>query len=497
MVPVSSNTSLRDRVCLRGGAPPTQVSELSEVVLSATVLRSPRAREVLPYPRTLMEEMTLSSLLLRGALVIILLAANAFFVAAEFALVASRKTRIEEMVRQGDRKAKTVQKALKDLYRQLSAAQLGITVASILLGYVAEETVAVILHGWFEALPQVLSFLARGAIVSVVAVSVITALHVVVGEQTPKAVAITFPEATSRWAAGPLILFSWITRPATNFLNWSSNRLVRLLGVTTSVEELEGIHSPEEIVMLVKEMTKLGQLEQHDVDMIEGVFRFTDKTVHEVMTPRTGVVGIPASCTIAEALDRMADAGRSRFPVFGESLDDVVGILHVKDLVGKLRTDADAAVTSTMRTPLFIPGTREIEDALADFKQHKTHIAIVLGEYGGTDGIVTLEDLIEEVVGEIYDEYDEAEQGATTDEHSITVPGDTRIEDLNTEFGLAIGERHYQTISGFVFGQLGRLPKTGDRVPLPDMTLIVVSMDGRRIETVRIVPASQASQRPP
>ena len=173
-----------------------------------------------------MEEITLTSFVLRGAAVLVLLAANAFFVAAEFALVASRRTRIEQMIRQGDRKAKTVQVALQDLYRQLSAAQLGITLASILLGYVAEETIAVLLHDWFARLPDALNVLTRGAIVSVVAVAVITALHVVIGEQAPKAWAITFPEATSRWCAGPLILFSWITRPVTNFLNFSSNRLV-------------------------------------------------------------------------------------------------------------------------------------------------------------------------------------------------------------------------------------------------------------------------------
>ena len=476
-------------MCLRGGAPPTHVSDLSDSPCRATVLRSAEVSEALPYAQQ-MEEISLGSLLLRGALVIILLAANAFFVAAEFALVAARKTRIEEMVRQGDRKAKTVQKALKDLYRQLSAAQLGITVASILLGYVAEETVAVFLHDWFAALPSVLNFLARGAIVSVVAVSVITALHVVVGEQTPKAVAITFPEATSRWTAGLLILFSWITLPATNFLNWSSNLLVRLLGVKTSVEEMEGVHSPEEIVMLVKEMTKHGQLEQHDVEMIKGVFEFTDKTVRDVMTPRTEVVGVPASCTIRESFDRMAEAGRSRYPVYGESLDDILGTVHVKDLLSGYQQDADAPVESLMREALFIPDTREVEDALADFKQTKTHMAIVLGEYGGTSGIVTVEDLIEEIVGEIYDEYDETEEKLETDEHSVTVPGDTKIEDLNTKFGFQITELHYQTVGGFVFGRLGRLPKEGDRVRAQDLTLIVVGMEGRRVETVRIVPVA-------
>src|SRR6266702_3192661 len=180
-----------------------------------------------------MNEPAIQSLGLRLLAVIVLIAANAFFVAAEFALVAARRTRIEALIRRGDRKAKTVQKALHDLYRQLSAAQLGITVASILLGYVAEDTVAHLFREWFAALPPALNFLTRGGVASVVAVAVISFLHVVFGEQAPKAWAITYPERTSRWIAAPLIAFSWITRPFTDLLNRSANRVVRLLGVKT------------------------------------------------------------------------------------------------------------------------------------------------------------------------------------------------------------------------------------------------------------------------
>src|SRR6185436_17773812 len=178
-----------------------------------------------------MEQLSVTSLVVRGLVVIALVAANAFFVAAEFALVAARRTRIDAMVRQGDRKAKTVQRALQDLYRQLSAAQLGITVASILLGYVAEDTVAHLFREWFASLPAALSFLTRGSIASIVAVAIVSFLHVVFGEQAPKAWAITHPERSSRWVAAPLLYFSWATRPVTNLLNWSSNQLVRLMGL--------------------------------------------------------------------------------------------------------------------------------------------------------------------------------------------------------------------------------------------------------------------------
>ncbi len=441
-----------------------------------------------------MEEITLASFLIRAVAVALLLAANAFFVAAEFALVASRRTRVEEMVRRGDRKAKTVQSALQDLYRQLSAAQLGITLASIMLGYVAEDTIAVLLHDWLSRLPSALEFLTRGTIVSVVAVSVITALHVVLGEQTPKAWAITFPEATSRWIAAPLILFSWITRPVTNVLNFSSNRLVRLLGIKGSVEELESIHSPEEIVMLVKQNIESGPLEEHDVEMIEGVFEFTEKNVRAVMTPRTEVVALRVDATKDEILDLVAAAGRSRYPVYRDSLDDIIGIVLVKQILGALRSGGEVRLSDIMREPLFVPRTREVEDVLADMKRLKLHMAIVLDEYGGTAGIVTMEDLIEEIVGEIYDEYDRDEAWPPTTAQGTTLPGTTALTELNKRFGCDITSTDYQTVGGFVFGLLGRLPKTGDSIRVADLTIEVLAMDGRRVDSVRIsaVPKSES-----
>ena len=434
-----------------------------------------------------MEEITLTSVLFRGAAVVILLATNAFFVAAEFGLVASRRTRIEEMIRQGDRKAKTVQSALQDLYRQLSAAQLGITLASILLGYVAEETIAVLLHDWFARLPEVLSFLTRGAIVSVVAVGVITALHVVIGEQAPKAWAITFPEATSRWCAGPLIFFSWITRPVTNFLNFGSNRLVRLMGIKGSVEELETIHSPQEIVMLVKQSQESGQLDQQDVELIEGVFEFSDKSAREVMTPRTEIVALPVGATTEQVLDRVTESGRSRYPVYRESIDDIVGIVLVKQILGALHQQGEVRLSDLMREPHFVPRTREVEDILADMKRIKLHMAIVLDEYGGTAGLVTMEDLIEEIVGEIYDEYDQQDDNfPAAQADGITVTGETEIDALNRAYEYEVSDDDYQTIGGLVFGRLGRLPVVGDRIAVAGLTIEVLGMEGRKIDRLKI-----------
>jgi len=437
-----------------------------------------------------MNEPAIQSLGLRLLAVIVLIAANAFFVAAEFALVAARRTRIEAMIRRGDRKAKTVQKALHDLYRQLSAAQLGITVASILLGYVAEDTVAHLFREWFAALPPALSFLTRGGVASVVAVAIISFLHVVFGEQAPKAWAITYPEGTSRWVAAPLIFFSWITRPFTDLLNWSANGIVRLMGIKSTNPEHDRVHSPEEIRMLVQQSRKTGGLSKADARMLEGVFEFSEKNARDVMTPRTDMKALSAELTLAQAADAVAAAGRSRYPVYGESLDDIVGAVHAKDILGGLRAGAAATLKDIARPAFFVPGTREVEDVLADMKRQKVHLAIVLDEFGGTAGLVTMEDLLEEIVGPIYDEYDRpaapAPKGAAGGGGTPVIGGGTEIRDVNRQFGLNLDDADYTTIGGLLFGTLGRLPKVGDRVTVSGAAFEIVEMDGRRVGKTRV-----------
>jgi len=441
-----------------------------------------------------MHEPAIQSLGLRLLAVIVLIAANAFFVAAEFALVAARRTRIEALIRRGDRKAKTVQKALHDLYRQLSAAQLGITVASILLGYVAEDTVAHLFREWFAALPPALNFLTRGGVASVVAVAVISFLHVVFGEQAPKAWAITYPEGTSRWVAAPLILFSWITRPFTDLLNWSANGIVRLMGIKSTTPEHDRVHSPEEIRMLVQQSRKTGGLGAADARMLEGVFEFSEKNARDVMTPRTDMVALPAGLTLAAAADAVAAAGRSRYPVYGESLDDIVGTVHAKDILSGLRAATAATVKEIARPAFFVPGTREVEDVLTDMKRQKVHLAIVLDEFGGTAGLVNMEDLLEEIVGPIYDEYDRppppsgapAPKGAPGAVGTPLIDGGTEIRDVNRQFGLNLDDADYTTIGGLLFGTLGRLPKVGDRITVGGAAFEIVEMDGRRVGRARV-----------
>ena len=433
--------------------------------------------------------------MLRLLAITALVVANAFFVAAEFALVASRRTRIEAMVRRGDRRARIVRKALGDLYQLLSATQLGITLTSILLGYVAEDTVAHFFRDWFAALPASLNFLTRGGIASVVAVASISFLHVVFGELVPKAWAITYPEGTSRWVAAPLITFSWITRPFNFFLNVSARAVLRVIGIKSTNPGQDRVHSPEELRMLVEQSHKTGGLGAGDARLLEGVFEFSEKNAREVMTPRTQIVALPAEASLAEAADRVAAAGRSRYPVTGDSLDDVVGIVHAKDILRGLLSGSDAPVQDIARPAFFVPGTREVEDVLADMKRQKAHLAIVLDEFGGTAGLVTMEDLLEEIVGPIYDEYDQTpadrpSAAASTGGGVPILAGGMEISDVNRVLKLKLDATDYTTIGGLLFGRLGRLPKVGDRVNLQGATFEILEMDGRRVGRVRVWPAT-------
>jgi CBS domain containing-hemolysin-like protein len=432
-----------------------------------------------------METITLTAILWRVAAVIVLVAANAFFVAAEFALVAARRTRLDSMARRGDAKAKLAFRAIQSLDRYISGTQLGITVASLGLGWIGEPAVAGAIAAAFHGLPAPFDVIATHAVAGVIAFMLITFLHIVLGELAPKALALLYPEATSRWVAAPLILFTEATNPFIWLLNGSANGLLRLFGIRAP-GEAERVHQPEEILMLVRQSQRAGSLEREDVRMIEGVFEFTEKNARDVMTPRTDIVALDADVTVAQAAEQIKGVGRSRYPIYGETPDDVLGTVHIKDILAAMPERGHEPITSIARDPFFVPGTREVEDVLADMKHLKAQMAVVLDEYGGTAGIVTMEDLLEEIVGEIYDEYDRTEPLPQADTDGVVLPGETEIEDLNEQFTVALSDEDYQTIGGFVFGALGRLPKPGDRVSVGTLKFEVLSMDGRRVGRLRM-----------
>jgi len=436
------------------------------------------------------ETVSISSLVVRGAAVFFLVAANAFFVAAEFALVASRRTRIEAMVRKGDGKAKSAQRAIQSLDRYISGTQLGITAASLSLGWIGEPAVANVIDRFFVLLPAPFNVVATHAVAVAIAFAFITFLHIVLGELAPKALALLHPEATSRWVAGPLILFTEATNPFIWILNGSANLLLRIFGIRAP-SEAERVHSPEEILMLAQQSQQSGHLDKGDIRLIEGVFEFTEKTARDVMTPRTDIVAMPAALTIGEAVDTVAvTSRRSRYPVFRESLDDIAGFVHTKELLAGLKERRHDPVTTIVRQPLFVPGTSEVEDVLAEMKRNKIHLAIVLDEYGGTAGLVTMEDLVEEIIGDVYDEHDRPDTVARPSEPG-TIPGDLDLTDASKKFGLEITDEDYQTLGGWVFGQLGRLPKKGDQVAVKGGVLEVVEMKGRRVGRLRLTPGAK------
>lgn len=429
-----------------------------------------------------------TGILLRLLSVFALVVANAFFVAAEFALISARPTRIRELVEAGDRPAKRVARAQKGLDRAISGTQLGITLASLGLGWIGEPAVAVIVEPVLDLLGIVDSTVTLHTVAVVIAFLLITYLHIVLGELAPKTVALLRPEAVSRLVAGPLIAFNRLMAPWIWVLNGSSSLFLRLFRLPSSGHRR--VHSPEEIEMLVEESLKEGVVEEDEQAMIQGVFELTRTVAREVMTPRPDIVAIEADATAQEILSVVATSGFSRLPVYRESLDDIIGVVVVKDLLRVIvAEEPDTRADEVMREPLFVPDTKPVDDLIAELRQRKTHMAIVVDEFGGTDGVVTLEDLLEEIVGEIYDEHDVVEAEVAIDEDGrIHVDGGYSFSALASQFDLPepAANDEYDTVAGYVLATLGRIPEQGARVPIGEAELHVVEVNERRITKLEL-----------
>ncbi len=433
---------------------------------------------------------------IRLAVIVVLLLLNGFFVAVEFALVRSRRSRLEAMARRGNWMAKLAIRATHNLPRILSATQIGVTVASLAIGALAENTLGPYLSAWLGGLPLPLDVGVRLAIGATVALAVVSYFHVVVGELVPRGAALAHPEEMAGWLTPPLLAFVWLTAPFSWLLNRSAQLTLRLLGQGTG-KAGENVHSAEELRILVEQSQEGGMLLPQDAHLIEGVFEFSEKNAREVMTPRTEIDALPVEATLDDTLQLVETTHRSRYPVYEDSIDNVIGLVLTKDLLPVLHHPPERfSLRQIMRPMHVVPGSREVEDVLADFKRLKEHMAIVLDEYGGTAGVVTMEDLLEEIVGEILDEYDEPLPPETLTAGDVTlVPGSMNIGEFNERFALSVPETDYTTIGGFVFGTLGRLPVAGDRVTAHGATFTVKELDGRRIETLAVkVPGSDAKK---
>jgi CBS domain containing-hemolysin-like protein len=431
-------------------------------------------------------------------LVVLLVAANAFFVAAEFALVGARTTRLDEMARAGDRRARLARKALRKLDRYISATQLGITLASLGLGWAGEPALAHVVDGLFHWLPEGLGAVATHTVASAIAFAIITVLHIVLGELVPKTLALLYPEKISAAVVAPLLGFSWLMAGPIALLNGIANGLVSLLGLRPPGQHGR-LHSPEEIRMLVEQSGEGGALGAGDARMLEGVFEFSEKSAGDVMTPRTEMIVLPASLSVQDAADRVAAARRSRYPVVVDSIDSIVGVVHAKDVLAALRASPEVELLALMRKPLFVPRTKEVEDVLVDMKRLKVHLAVVLDEYGGTAGLVTMEDLLEEIVGPIFDEHDRAERqyaAAVETPQGTLLPGSTPVVEFNKRYGVALDADEYATLGGFLFGELGRLPVVGETVEAGGRVFEIVQMSANRVVQVRMRPAATTDEGP-
>jgi CBS domain containing-hemolysin-like protein len=435
--------------------------------------------------------------------VAVLVAANGFFVAVEFALVGADDTRLAAMEAKGDRLARTVRAAIPDLNLYLSACQVGITLASLVLGWIGEQTIAELLIAAFSGMPSPLSEIARHSVAVVIALMFITYLHVVFGEVAPKSMAIFHPEQVARWLVPPLMVFTRGLSPLIWAINESANVLLRVLGVRLP-SEAEKVHSPEEIMYLVRRSGELGKVEHDEQAMISGVFELTHTVAREVMTPRPDIVAVPVDVKFDELVDTTSRTGHSRLPVFRESLDNVEGIVLVKDLFrvaaesAEQVEDSDFDVTRIMREPYFVPDTKPVDDLLAEFRRLKIHLAIVVDEFGGTDGLVTLEDLIEEIVGEIYDEHDVARPKYTrTARGEVLIDGGAPIDEVNEQCGIELPEEEYDTLGGFILGELGQVPMPGDVVEVGNARLVVERVDDRRVRSIRLIRLDQSESDSP
>ncbi|HYN36582.1 MAG TPA: hemolysin family protein [Actinomycetota bacterium] len=416
---------------------------------------------------------------------LLLLLANGFFVGAEFALIAARQSKIEQLADEGRRTASVAHKLIRELTLSLAGAQLGITMCSLGLGYVAEPAVAHLIESGLSSweIPD-------GVLHPVsftIALTIITFLHMVVGEMAPKNVAIAEPEKSILWVALPFRVFVTIFRPIIHVLNAIANAGVRVLRIEP-INEYVSAHTAAEIGYMVKESARHGALHGSEERLLSGAAGFGERDATAAMIPRTEIVAVPEDATPADVEGAAFASGHTRFPIFRGDLDDILGFVHVKDLLRIDQGDRDKPLPRWMiRQMLVVPESLNLHPLLIMMRRERRHLALVVDEHGGTAGIVTLEDLLEELVGEIRDEYDFSELGVEVlGEERYLVPGSLRIDEAADRLNVRLPEGEYETVAGFLMDRLGRIPRRGDVVEHEKWRLRVLIMQRRRVVQVLI-----------
>ncbi len=411
---------------------------------------------------------------------------NAFFVAAEYGLVTSRRTRILELEHQGNRRARRVRRITSDPPQFISAMQLGVTITSLAIGALGEPVLA---HAFEPVLATVLAV--------ILALLIITYLHVVLGELVPKGIALSRPEKTALTLSTAVSWFFILFKPLIWLLRRSTERVLGVLGLQQPGAEHEA-HSEAELRMLLTSSAEQGEIEPGEEEMLSKVFDFADKQAADVMVPRPEVVALSVDLPPEECLQAVLDSPYTRYPVYRGSIDEILGILHVRDLIEAMVVRGIAAVNvlEILRPATMVPETKGLAALLTEFRRTSQHMAIVINEYGTTEGIVTLEDLVEEIVGEIEDEFDVPDDAVEqVDADTIRVEGTFSIDELNEQFGVELPDEDYHTVAGFVFGALGRSPEPGDEVQHDGVVFHVDSVEGQRIDrlTIRFQPGRARS----
>jgi CBS domain containing-hemolysin-like protein len=437
-----------------------------------------------------------------GLLVVVLLvAANGFFVATEFALVSSRSTRIDQLAAAGNRAARLVQRAKSNPTRFISGTQLGVTVASLLLGWIGAETFAQLIQ---PLLDQIFVLLGQGAdtsltahaIASVLALFAITFFHITLGEQVPKILALQRAEAFILFTVQPVTALAWVFRPFINLLYLFTNLVLRAIGLEYDGEE-HAVHSPEELQLLVTQTARAGLLSAPERELVQRAFAFSDQTAGEVMVPRTEIIALAADTSVQDAVRSALRYRHSRFPVYEQTIDNVVGILSTKDLLSlaarrgtRSNLGEQSFLRRLIRPPVIVPQGAAVTEVLARMKAARQPMAVVLDEFGGTAGIVTLKDLVARLLGSMGDEYAPATQEVRTlADGTIVADGLALVEDINAQLGTHFDASEVDSLGGLVFSRLGRRPRVGDEVDIGgNYRARVERLDGLRVARVRLLP---------
>lgn len=445
-----------------------------------------------------------SSLITAGKLlaVVALVLLNAFFVAAEFSLVAVRRSRVEQLIAQGHRRASTVRDAVKNLDTYLAATQLGITMSSIGLGWIGEPALAVLIEPIFGFLPENWALIGSHALAASIAFAIITALHIVLGELAPKSLALQRTEGTALTVAKPLELFLIVFRPAIHSLNSLGNLTLRLLGLqSASSEEEQLVHSLEELKLLVGASRQAGLLDESEKDMVERVFRLDDRQVSGLMTPRAKIVWLDLDDSPGEIRGKVTDSAHSHFPVCQDSLDSVLGIAEAKELLARSLAGQPLDLQASLQHPLFVPKSISALKLLELLKESRAQIALVVDEHGGLQGLVTLNDILEAIVGQIPMAGEMVEpQAVQREDGSWLLDGMLPLEEFKSIFHVKKlpGEEqsHYETLAGFVMMELG-LPSAGEYFEWAGLRFEVVDMDENRVDKVLVSPVGATAAKKP